>query len=417
MYFYHKIQPAQPTQSVMKFWFLSLFVFFCTCSYFERPPQSPQELERTFHEIEQITDVSQRRAKAHALWSSLKQAGKIPFTHDSTVVFIYYGEAESVKWNGDFNSWGENTAIQISGKNITGTDLWYARYTFPSDARLDYKIVRNDNEWILDPANPHQQWSGFGPNSELRMPRWQEEPLTHKTSGAESGTLGETELISSKHLGYTVSYRVYTPAGYASASNLNVIYVTDGQEYADEQMGSMINVLDNLHSQNAIQPTVAVFVSPLSVEDENINRRAEEFANNPAYLNFYAEELIPTVESNYNISGTREHRAILGTSLGGLTATYFAFSRPDLFQHIGIQAPAYWYREEIYDLVKKADFPDPNIFMSVGTIGDNTIDARLMKTIFEQKGYTITYREVNESHSWGAWRSQLDDILITFFGK
>lgn len=35
--------------------------------------------------------------------------------------------------------------------------------------------------------------------------------------------------------------------------------------------------------------------------------------------------------------------------------------------------------------------------MSVGTIGDNTIDARNMKNLFEEKGLKFTYLEVNEA--------------------
>ena len=199
--------------------------------------------------------------------------------------------------------------------------------------------------------------------------------------------------------------------------NLNVIYVTDGQEYADQEMGAMVTILDNLHHLNKIEPTIAVFVSPLTPGDEDQNRRADEFGNNPAYLDFYVQELIPEIESEFKASRNRSDRAILGTSLGGLNATYFGFSHPELFQNVGIQAPAFWYREEIYELVKNADFPDPNIYMSVGTINDNTMDARLMKSIFEEKGYKIKYLEVNQGHSWGAWRAQIDDILVQFFGE
>ena len=82
-----------------------------------------------------------------------------------------------------------------------------------------------------------------------------------------------------------------------------------------------------------------------------------------------------------------------------------------------IQAPAYWYREEIFDIVEASNFNDPDIYMSVGTIGDNTGVTRKMKKLFEKKGFDFTYKEVNEGHSWGAWSAQLDEILIQFFGS
>ena len=401
----------------MKYLIPAFLVILMSCGWFERSPKLPQELDDAFTRLENISNLDERRSEALELWDMLVSDRQVPFTHDSTAVFMYYGNANTVAWNGDFNSWGENPSVKITGKNIDGTDLWYAKHTFPADARLDYKITIDGEEWILDPANPHQQWSGFGPNSELRMPEWEEEPLAKINPAAEKGSFHEQKVIDSEFLEYPVSYRVYTPAGYESMDDLSVIYVTDGPEYSDPQLGNMVTVMDNLHHFNKIRPTVAVFVSPLSVDDEDLNRRADEFANNPAYLDFFINELIPSVEADYNISGKREDRAILGNSLGGLNSTYFAFSRPDLFQHVGIQAPAFWYREEIYNVVKNADFPDADIFMSVGTIGDNTIDARLMKTIFEEKGYDFTYLEVNEGHSWGAWGAQLDDVLVTFFSE
>lgn len=403
--------------SDMKYLVLLLLLFTMACSQNSSEKLLENGMEGALQKIESISDPIKKEQAALEFWNTLSEDDQIPYTHDSTVVFLYYGEAESVAWNGDFNSWGENPTQKFEGKNIPGTKLWFVKKHFPSDARFDYKVTLNGEDWILDPANPHQQVSGFGPNSELRMPDWKEEPLTTPLADIETGTLLPEEFIQSSSLEYEVSYRVYTPAGYENLENLNVIYVTDGQEYSDPEMGAMVTVLDNLHHLNKIEPTISVFVSPLAPDDEGENRRMDEFGNNPAYLDFYTKELIPKVESTFEISKNRSNRAILGTSLGGLNATYFAFSHPDLFQNIGIQAPAYWYREEIYDLVKSTSSDHPVIFMSVGTVADNTMDARLMKSIFTEKGYTVHYLEVNEGHSWGTWRAQIDDILVLFFGK
>jgi hypothetical protein len=42
-------------------------------------------------------------------------------------------------------------------------------------------------------------------------------------------------------------------------------------------------------------------------------------------------------------------------------------------------------------------------------------DARTMKGMLEDKNYPLVNMEVPEGHSWGQWRSQLDDLLIYFF--
>lgn len=378
---------------------------------------STTQLKEQFIAIGEIEDESLKNEKISVLWDSLTTNQLIPFTHDSTVVFLYKGEAESVAWNGDFNSWSNDDNFYNEGTRFKGTDIWSLTVNFPSDARVDYKVTINEDQWILDPENPNQQWSGFGPNSELRMPDWQDDPLVKPMEGVSKGTLSEHILIDSKILGYSVQYKVYTPYGYDQLSDLPVLYTTDGQEYSHEKLGSLPIVLDNLIYADKINPVITVFVEPLDPDDETMNRRGEEMALTENYLNFFVDELIPHIEANYKVNASNKDRVILGTSLGGLNSTYFSFARPDIFDGAVIQAPAFWYRKDIYGLVKNAETYPSNIFMSVGTIGDNTINTRKMKAIFEKKGIDFTYLEVNQGHSWGAWGHQMDTVLLQFFGK
>ncbi len=395
---------------------LSIFLLL-SCAKKEKmePSHTIENIVSGFQKASLVLDPEERQEKIDAIWDSLTINNLIPVTEDSTALFLYRGEAESVRWNGDFNGWSGNKTVDTEGEKIPGTDIWMLEKNFPSDARLDYKITIDDENWILDPVNPHQQWSGFGPNSELRMPDWKEEPLKTTTEEASKGTMSSTKSIASKNLSYKVQYRVYTPAGYDKFKELPVLYTTDGQEYSDEKLGTAPIVLDNLIHLQRIEPIIAVFVEPLNPENTDENRRMDEMGMSEEYLSFFVDELIPKIESEYKVKATKENRVILGTSLGGLNAAYFAFSRPDIFDGAAIQAPAFWYREGIYDLIRNAKEYPSNIYMSVGTIGDNTLDARLMKKLFEDKKLDFSYLEVNEGHSWGAWSAQMDDILIQFF--
>lgn len=396
------------------FIYISLFILSCTSN--SDRTLSVLDLEAQLNSLSSMQDETERLQRINVLWDSLTTNYLIPFTQDSLVLFLYRGEAESVHWNGDFTGWGGNQGFRNDGIRIEGTDIWMLKQTLPSDARIDYKVTLNEQEWILDPANPFQQWSGFGPNSELRMPDWKPEVLTKRIPEAKTGTFSDHKIIDSKELGYPVSYRVYTPPGYENLGELPAIYTTDGQEYGDDRLGAAIPVLDNLIHLNKISPVIAIFVSPLNPDDGNENRRHMELGTNEAYLSFFVDELIPEIEKNYTIDGSKEARAILGTSLGGLNATYFGFAKPGIFGKIAIQAPAFWYREEIYDIVRSSEVGSPDIFMSVGTISDNTEVTREMKKIFEEKSLEFSYLEVSEGHSWGAWGAQMDDILIQFFG-
>ena len=156
---------------------------------------------------------------------------------------------------GDFNGWGYDKKFKNAGTKIPNSDLWIVRASLPKDARLDYKIMLNGTDWILDPANPNQQWSGVGggsPNSELRMPSWKPDPSTLKREGIAKGTLQQDILYNSPVLGYQIMYSVYLPNGYTTHQKYPVIYVTDGYEYLHERMGNMQTVLDNLIADKKI---------------------------------------------------------------------------------------------------------------------------------------------------------------------
>lgn len=353
------------------------------------------------------------------LWNDLAESENIPLVAEDSVAFLYRGEASSVAWMGDFNGWGYNKDFNNKGKRIANTDIWILRTSFPKDARLDYKILINDTNWILDPYNTDHQWSGVGggsPNSELRMPDWKPDPITTRPiESARRGKLERDLLLNSKALGYQITYSIYIPDGYNPNKASPVIYVTDGYEYMHDRMGNMITILDNLIHLKKIKPVIAVFIDHREPVNRSNNRRMMELAMNEKYLSFLLNELIPVVEKNYFVSKLPEERAIIGTSTGGLSAAYFAFTKPEVFGLAGIQSPAFWFKPEIYTLCENPERPPVKTFMTTGAINDAKEGALKMKAILDRNTCTYEYREVNQGHSWGNWRDLIDDILIYFF--
>lgn len=392
-----------------------VLIFTISCS--DSDKINLKNIEQRIESIENQENATERRIAVNDFWELLKENQEIPYTEKETAYFVFKGEASNISFNGDFNNWGNDSDFQNEATKIAGTDFWYLKSNFPSDARFDYKVTLNNQEWILDPNNTQKQWSGFGPNSVLRMPKWEANPSTFINEFAKKGELGNYQIIDSKNLGYKVRYRIYRTPTFNDDNFENVLYVTDGHEYADSLLGKALIVLNNLSHLNKIEPVQVVFVEPLNPDDESENRRTTEFGMNDDYLNFYIKELIPTVERSFTKPILSENRGILGTSLGGLNSTYFGFSASDVFGEIAIQAPAFWFRDDIYNLVQNFNGKTPDIFMSVGNFGDNTADADSMAGIFEQLNFDFNYIKVNEGHSWGAWSAQLKEIFIQFYGK
>ena len=361
-----------------------------------------------------IPDAAEREAAVGALWDALVDADQIPFRLGDEAAFLWRGTASTVRVAGDHNGWSPgNGPLARVGLSY----VWMRTYTFPEAARLDYKLVI-DGTWILDPANPHRQWSGFGPNSELRMPAWVFPEETVRDPATPAGTFGPNQTLASTHVGYGVRYRVFTPAGYdaQALSDLPVLYVTDGHEYSDDQLGAARIVLDNLIADGRAEPALAVFIDP-RVNGQNL--RQEQYVQNPDFAAFVAEELVPTIDAAFRTRAERDGRVILGTSLGGLFSAYLGLLHPDTFGKLAIQSPAFWVSESlawwtgpsIYAMMEEAGATF-EVYMSTGTINDTEDGARQMRDVFNANGHALTYREVPEGHSWGNWRALIDEVLV-----
>ncbi len=374
---------------------------------------SVAELQLKISALSAITDTAVRAQRVNALYNSLKANAEIPFRRNDTALFLFRGKGiNTLSWAGDFNGWNSGSS-GWSGQRLEGTNIWWLLRTFAADARLDYKVVANNN-WLLDTDNPYIQYSGFGPNSELRMPEWTFPEETRLQNGVPRGTLSEYKIITSSalNLGYQVRYRVYKPYNYANLSKLPVIYVTDGHEYADDRLGAMLIVMDNLIHQGRIRPVMAVFIDPRDPVTGS-NRRMNEYRANIRYANFVADELVAFVDQNYKTDTAASQRAILGTSLGGWNSAFFGFRRPDRFRLIGIHSPA--FDGAIIQNYQNSPRLPLKIYMSTGTIFDTQNQARNMKAILIEKGYPLLYTEVNQGHSWGNWRALIDEPLVYFF--
>lgn len=362
----------------------------------------------------QITDAGQRADAVDALWEQLVAAKQVPYRQGDRAAFLHRSTG-TVAFAGDFNRWNPQRG---EATRVPGTDLWYFEQRLPDDARLDYKVVR-DGSWILDPANPHRQWSGFGPNSELRMPAYEPPLETVRDPAVPRGTVTPNTLLTSAALGAAVNVRVYTPAGYDADDALPVVYFTDGHEYLDDRLGAATAVLDNLIHRRSLRPTMAVFIDPRD-PSSGANRRLDQMAGDDrqAFAEFVAGELVPYIDGNFGTSAAPTQRTLMGTSVGGLFAAYLGTRHSDVFGNLAIQSPALWIEPELLEVYR--DRPELaealRVYMHVGTINDNQDDAEAFSNLLEARGFDLRFDRVNQGHSWGHWRGKIDDALIFAVG-
>jgi enterochelin esterase family protein len=378
------------------------------------------QLLRNLKRIAAIRNPDRQHEQLNRMWESIHQFSALPCCEDNKALFVYRAPdgVTSVELMGDHNRWqpGEEDAFERLGNS----PVWILLREFPESARIDYKFRVNQQHLLLDQENPFQQWSGFGPNSELRMPEFRPNKAVIPQQLANKGYLETNRNHQSKSLGYRVNYSIYHPIK-EKGHHLPVLYVTDGHEFLNDKMGSFTTVMDNLISAGDIPPTYVVFLDPRNT-DQSINRRMDEYGHHYAkYAEHLVNELIPAIES-WQPDRDRMRRGIVGTSLGGQFAAWVCAKHSEVFGLGGILSPAFWYNDrnhggEILQAYENKPEKPLRLFVGIGTLEGLLPDARRFHDMLSGHEVEHDYHETPQGHSWGTWRSMIDRMLCYLLGN
>jgi enterochelin esterase-like enzyme len=182
-------------------------------------------------------------------------------------------------------------------------------------------------------------------------------PLAYVPPGVPSGQLSAPLLQTSKiYAGMQTTYWTYVPAQYDPKVPAALMVIQDGQYYTDRD-GNLpfLNVLDNLMADKKVPVIICVFVSPGKIGSapqspayaaakaygEKWHREVEDGMRSTLYdtvsdryPRFLRDELLPQVESHYNIRKDAYSRAIMGLSSGGIASLNAAWQMPDQFSRV-----------------------------------------------------------------------------------
>jgi enterochelin esterase-like enzyme len=374
---------------------------------------------------------AERQPLADAFWSRLAQMPLVE--NDTTVVFLYRGEAGSVGLLGDMSEWNGTLPLV----RVEGTDLWYRRTVFEPGARLEYLFMVDEDSrgfgaellGVPDPHNPHRVRSGFGPTSELAMPGYAYpavfDPVRDGTPGSLDGL--DVHTVPAGVLPYQHDVLVYTPPGYDASRRYPTVYFVDGRDYVE--FAHAPAVLDALIGAGEIEPVVAVFVDPPNRHGAEAPNRTTEYGLNDDFVAFLADELVPFIDRHYAPRLAPADCLIVGDSYGGLIATYVAFRRPDAFRMAYSQSGYHSFRSDRLIRLMDTDDPPPiRLYVDVGTyerqVGAGLLPPaetdflaanRRLRDVLATRGYDFAYAEYPEGHTWGNWRAHLIDALRHFF--
>ena len=380
------------------------------------PRNSTEAIGIRFHDfLSQVNTTNDSLAKNHLVEdyvARLRSYGRAVI-EDSTIYFLYLGNAKRVGVPGDINGW--SPAIDTMTR-IPKTNLFFLAKTIHPAARFEYKVTV-DSIWMLDPLNHQQAMGGYGPNSEIWMPQYRAPKEIEYRTDVLHGRL-DSLSIKSKLLHRTHPVFVYLPPGYRKLSRTRYpsIYVTDGGEYIT--LALMTNVLDNLIAEKRIPSIIAVFVDPRTdVRDSETSKRMYDYTMSDTFVTFMVEEVRARLLTKYRMDWQPELTGIMGASLGGLISTYAAFTRPDIFGLCAAQSPSFWWKNDsMITMIANAPKKNLKFYIDTGTIRDAQENASKMKSVMDRKGYQAHYEEHPEGHNWVNWRARISHILEYFWG-
>jgi len=222
---------------------------------------------------------------------------------------------------------------------------------------------------------------------------------------------------------------VYTPPGYdPSAKPYPVLYLLHGwsglaEGWTNDQQANYI--LDNLLAQGKIKPMVVVM--PQAYGDMSFVENGFDIWRDPAavdrntqlFMNMLTGEIMPFVESAYNVSHDRDGRAITGLSMGGLESLDVGLKNTDKFAWIG------GFSSAVHTLDFENQFAglDPKaanlklLWIACGT-EDGLIDAnRKFVAFLKAKNMPVTQIETPGLHVSLVWRDNLIHFAPLLFQK
>jgi enterochelin esterase-like enzyme len=138
------------------------------------------------------------------------------------------------------------------------------------------------------------------------------------------------------------------------------------------------------------------------------------------------------VAHEYGISLSPKRTVVVGSSLGGLAASYIAFRHADVFGNVLSQSGSYWWKpnEDVSGEWLTVQFVSSPLLAikfdlevclfeneSIQEGESNLVANRHFRDVLQAKGYEIQYVEFSGGHEFINWQPTLASGLVDLLGQ
>ena len=321
------------------------------------------------------------------------------------VVFrIYAPEAQEVTIGGDAVPWGQ----KIEGvKAENGVWTLTIPPVNPGIYRYHFLV---DGVRVFDPKAPNARETSalleVAPDGEMEFFAIRKD-VPHGAMASVYYNSTTTGSIRRMH--------IWTPPGYNAKNNkLPVFYLIHGggdSDLAWPTVGRAGFIMDNLLAEGKCEEMILV------MPDGGMD-----------YVLFekeLAEDIIPYIESNYNVFTDADHRALAGLSMGGLEVLEAFMAHPGMFAYINVMSSG-WFanNKEMYEsgdkrLAEIAQTLNSTVKLLLFTQGGPEDIAynngNEMLKVFDKNKIDYEFSEMPGGHTWFVWRNDLRNFAPKLF--
>lgn len=264
---------------------------------------------------------------------------------------------------------------------------------------------------------------------------------------AQTGKVHDLLTMDSEILDMERKYAIYLPPDYeTSERSYPVLYLLHGagdDQTGWIQFGEVLHIADKAILEGSATPMIIVMPDGQAGQRGYFN----DLKNEWRYEDFFFEEFMPYVESEWRIKSEKRYRAISGLSMGGGGTFMYALHHPELFssacplsaycgplsmedmerlmQRRGMEAGTKeemeaWYKRhsalELIDAIDAAEYNrnrEKQVRWYIDCGDDDFLyeGNSLVHIAMQKKEIPHEFRIRDGGHTWTYWRESLPEVL------
>ncbi|MBV6513624.1 MAG: hypothetical protein FMNOHCHN_03159 [Ignavibacteriaceae bacterium] len=204
-----------------------------------------------------------------------------------------------------------------------------------------------------------------------------------------------------------------------------VLYMHDGQNIMDPKTAyvgvdwRVDETLTSLIKKGLMKEIIVVGIN-------NTSDRLDEYSDREkgkAYRKFITQELKQFIDARYRTLTSREHTAIMGSSMGGLCSLLTVWESSEIFMKAACLSSSFYFdHQRVFRIIEDYFGHKKDIRIYIDSGEDGRRDAQKMFCLLGMKGFQIGedmdyFYDPGAQHTESAWASRLERPLRFLFGK